>query len=143
MKLYSLKCTEQKSQDAWIKEQIWSKELKTHLHRIFNDQTAGRFHIKPSGSFKESLIGKIKKSEFKKHIDFFISDKRYSEDGKNKIYADGSHISGDGFPILTSSPPTMSEKESFHPNKINTMSKQTHTCQTKNKILVHAGLTGY
>lgn len=26
-----------------------------------------------------------------------------------------SHISGEGFPFLTSSPPIMTEKESFHP----------------------------
>lgn len=31
------------------------------------------------------------------------------------MYADVSYISGDGFPALTSSPPMMTEKDSFQP----------------------------
>lgn len=72
-------------------------------------------------------------------MDIFNFDKRYTEDGKNKVYADKTHISGDGFPVLTSSLPTMTEKDSFQPEDRNTMSIQDHTWQTKNNILMPAG----
>lgn len=75
---------------------------------------------------------------FEKHIAIFNFDKKYTEDGKNKVHVDKTHISGDGFPVLTSSLPTMTEKDSFQPEERNTMSIQNHTRQTKNNILVIA-----